>query len=144
MRRIILVILVIFVAIVGWRAIDSVLFIEKHRNEYFSFWIDHFGSCDSISEIKNLPSDLRPDLIVTRSFPDGSWLAAVTTSMDDYRSFEAAMLYDSTRAAFAFSESFSGYIALDFEINSIKSDTLKEFYANATKFGLHKIPPKTK
>ena len=144
MRKIILVILLIFIAVVGWRAIDSGLFVEKHRNEYFSFWINHFGSCDSIVDINNLPSDLRPDLIVTRSFPDGSWLAAVTTSIDDHRSFDAAMLYDSKREAFAFSESFSGYEALHFEINNINGDTLKEFYANATNLGLHKILPKTK
>lgn len=140
MKKIVIAVVIILCAFMSWQIFDAVLFKNKHRNEYLSFWIDKLKSCKTVQEVKSLPEDLRPDLIVTRSFSDGSWLAAVTTSMDQRRNFNAALLYDSKGKAFSFTKTFSGYEGLHCEINNIKGETLTEFYANASNFGLKPFP----
>jgi len=140
MKKIIISVVIILCAVVAWRIFDAVIFKDKHRNEYLSFWVDKLKTCKTVQDVKNLPDNLRPDLIVTRTFSDGSWLAAVTTSMDQNRNFNAALFYDSKGNAFNATKTFSGYEGLHWKINKIKGDTLTEFYANASSFGLNPFP----
>lgn len=140
MKKIIIAVVIIICAVIAWRIFDATIFKEKHRNDYLKFWVDTLRTCKTVQDIKNLPDDLRPDLIVTRTFSDDSWLAAVTTSVDHKKNFNAALFYDSKGNAFSTIKTFSGYEGLHWEINNIKGKTLTDFYTNASIFELEPLP----
>lgn len=134
----ILILLIMF--FICWRVFEASLFKDKHRDEYLSFWVEKLEMCETADEISQLSGDIRPYLIVTRPFPDGSWLAAVSTSTDSHSSFDATLIYDSKGNSFSVSRTFSGYEGLHWEINNVRGDSLAEFYSNASDFGLSPFP----
>jgi hypothetical protein len=97
-------------------------------------WIDHwtttFRQCHSLDDIHALSKQVRFE-IYTRTFSDGSWVAAANEwNCTDGAGFDAAVFYDSTgRVMTDTSHHFCGGEGLYAECNRVSATSLHDFYA---------------
>jgi hypothetical protein len=115
---------------------NASIFIERAKYEYYLFWDTELNKCNSLEDVKKLPVKYRPDLIVTRVFDDGSWIVAVTTGIDQRKTFNAALLHHSNHDSYIINRDFSGFEVLYGEIEKIKAKNFSEFFKKAEKLQL--------
>jgi hypothetical protein len=130
-RRLVLVALACFVGVLIY-----VLAVNLTRNPEGDapLWIDHWTAelrqCHSLAEISALSTRAQRS-VWTRTFPDGSWVAAVNEyACADGAGFDAAVFCDSTgRVQVDRSHHFCGFEGLDACLSRVSAKSLHEFYA---------------
>jgi hypothetical protein len=101
---------------------------EAKAAKWSAFWSEQFRRCHTLAEVQALA---RPELIYTRTFPDGSWVAAKNEwDCTDGAGFDAAIFYDSTsRLQVDRLHHFCGFEGLEGELRGISATSLRDFYA---------------
>src|SRR5436309_133640 len=84
------------ILLAGVVVVPDILSPERRASRWVSHWSEQFHRCHSLRDIHSLPKSERPDLIITKTFSDGAWVAVVSEhDCTDGAGFDAAVFYDS-------------------------------------------------
>ncbi|CAB1068491.1 hypothetical protein D1AOALGA4SA_380 [Olavius algarvensis Delta 1 endosymbiont] len=89
-------------------------------------WGGIFSTINHFSEIRSIDTSNRPDLIVVRSFEDGSWFAGVCNGYVEH-GWSASVYTDSSKRIFKSFELISGFEALHHMIHNVDARNLDVF-----------------
>jgi hypothetical protein len=103
---------------------------ERDAPIWIAHWTAEFRQCHSLADISALSTRARRS-VYSRTFPDGSWVAAVNEyACTDGAGFDAAVFYDSTgRVQVDRSHHFCGFEGLDADLSRVSATSLHDFYA---------------
>lgn len=104
---------------------------QKEAPLWIAHWTAEFRQCHSLADINALSARTHRS-IYTKTFPDGSWVAAVNEyACTDGAGFDAAVFYDSSgRAQVDRSHHFCGFEGLDADLSRVSAISLRDFYAD--------------
>lgn len=102
---------------------------EKEAPIWIAHWTTAFHQCHSLDDIRAL-SKKSGRSIYTRTFTDGSWVAAVNEyNCSDGAGFNAAVFYDNTGSVRVDrSHHFCGSEGLGAELSRLSAASLRNFY----------------
>jgi hypothetical protein len=103
---------------------------EREAPIWIAHWTAEFQQCHSLENIGALSVRTRRS-IYTRTFADGSWVAAVNEyACTDGAGFDAAIFYDSTgRVQVDRLHHFCGFEGLSADLSRVSATSLHDFYA---------------
>ena len=103
---------------------------KKEAPIWIDHWITTFRQCHSLGDIQALSKRVGFE-IYTRTFQDGSWVAAANEwACSSGAGFDAAVFYDNTgRVLIDTSHHFCGGEGLYAECNRVSATSLNNFYA---------------
>ena len=131
-RKLLLVALACFAGVVIYVVAFNVMYDpNKEAPIWIANWTATFRQCHSLEDVNALSK--RPGMrwIYTRTFADGSWVAAVNEyACTDGAGFDAAVFYESAgKVQVDRSHHFCGAEGLDADLSRISATSLHGFYA---------------
>jgi len=129
-RKLLWAALACFAGVVIYVVASNVIYDPKKEAPiWIAHWTATFRQCHSLEDIRALSARARR-FVYTRTFADGSWVAAVNEyACTDGAGFDAAVFYDSTgRVQVDRSHHFCGFEGLGADLSRVSATSLHDFY----------------